>query len=225
MNTIVISLGGSVIVPDTIDIDYLTDFRELIEEKVKEGDKRFIIVCGGGSTARIYQNAAVTLGITDEVDLDWIGIMSSRVNGELVRSSFGKEAYPYLIKNPFEDLKIEEKIIIAAGYQPGSSTDLRAVQFAKKYGSDCVINISNIDSLYSKDPSKYSDAFAINDISWKDFKILVGNSWSPGMKVPFDPIASQEAQQNGQKVIIVGKDIENIKKVVNGEDFVGTTIF
>ena len=54
---VVISLGGSIIVPDKINVEFLKDFKKLINDFVEKGNKA-IIVCGGGKTARLYQNAA-----------------------------------------------------------------------------------------------------------------------------------------------------------------------
>ena len=51
MKTIVISLGGSIVVPEEIDIKFLTEFKNMIERLIKKG-YRFIIICGGGSIAR-----------------------------------------------------------------------------------------------------------------------------------------------------------------------------
>ena len=54
----VISLGGSLIVPKTgIDWKFLKNFRKLIIKEIKK-NKKFIIIAGGGNTARDYQPAA-----------------------------------------------------------------------------------------------------------------------------------------------------------------------
>ena len=54
MKPIIISLGGSIVVPDKIDYNFLKKFRALILKHVKKG-KRFVLICGGGATARLYQ--------------------------------------------------------------------------------------------------------------------------------------------------------------------------
>jgi uridylate kinase len=54
---------------------------------------------------------------------------------------------------------------------------------------------------------------------------MVGDEWVPGKNVPFDPVASRHAQKIGLKVICAaGKDLENLKKIIRGMDFTGTTI-
>ena len=48
--------------------------------------------------------------------------------------------------------------MVAGGWMPGRSTDDDAVRLAKIYGAEMVINLSNIDYVYDKDPNKYKDA-------------------------------------------------------------------
>ena len=59
---VIISLGGSLIVPKTgIDAAFLKRFRSFIAKRVAKGE-RFVLICGGGSTARAYQKAARAVG-------------------------------------------------------------------------------------------------------------------------------------------------------------------
>ena len=51
--TIIISLGGSLIIPDDIDVDFLKDFKKLILSQVEKG-KKFVIITGGGKICRNY---------------------------------------------------------------------------------------------------------------------------------------------------------------------------
>ena len=221
MKTVVISLGGSIIVPEEIDVPFVTAFKELL---VNVGDTRFIVICGGGRICRTYQDAAGQVGPASGNDLDWIGIRATRLNAELVRVGFGNEAYERVIHDPAEDMDTEKRIIIGAGFQPGSSTDLRAVQLAARMNAAEVINMSNIDYVYTADPKTDPTAEKIEAITWPDFRKLVGDTWDPGMNMPFDPVASREAEAHGLRVIIIGNDMENLRKVLMGEAFKGTTI-
>ena len=49
--TIVMSVGGSLIVPDAIDTNFLSSLKALIEKETAQG-RRFIIITGGGKTSR-----------------------------------------------------------------------------------------------------------------------------------------------------------------------------
>jgi len=221
--TVVISLGGSIIVPEDIDVQFLKRFRNTILKHIRRG-KRFIIIAGGGRTARIYMNAAEKIVKVHDVDKDWLGIHSTRLNAHLLLTVFKEHAYSKVIKNPNERLRFRNKIFVAAGYQPGCSTDYDAVLLAKNFGVKKIINISNIDYVYDRDPKKFRGAKKINEISWKDFRKIVGNKWDPGLNAPFDPVASRECERFGIKVYIIGKDIRNLSNVIEGKKFRGTLV-
>jgi len=224
MNTFVISLGGSNIVPDAIDTDFLKSFRKMILARVKQGD-RFIIICGGGKTCRTYQNAASEISNAGTTDRDWVGIASTRLNAELVRAIFSEHAYERVYGDPEEWVDTDKQVIIGAGWLPGHSSDMDAVLLAKTFGANTLINMSNIDRAYDSDPKSNPDARPIDSISWDDFQKIVGNEWKPGMNVPFDPNASKKAKEIGLKVIILnGTNLENLTKCLEGKEYTGTTI-
>ncbi|MFT7645172.1 MAG: uridylate kinase [Candidatus Paceibacteria bacterium] len=224
--TIVMSVGGSLIVPDQIDTDFLKKLKTFIETETATG-RRFIIIAGGGKTARRYQDAAGEVtGLTNE-DLDWMGIHATRLNGHLLRTIFRDLAYPVVVTNPDEILDIPntEKVVIASGYRPGCSTDLRAIQIAERVGAKKVINLSNIDYVYTADPRTNPDAKKIEQISWADFREIIPTKWDPGLSSPFDPIAAKEASEKGIEVAIInGTRPEELTKYLNDEEFVGTKI-
>ena len=221
----VISLGGSLIVPkDGIDIGFLKKFKKLIEGFTKKGC-RFILVCGGGRTARDYQNAARKITKLTRDDLDWLGIHATRLNGHTVRTIFRNIAHPVMITDPTEKVRFREKVLIGAGWKPGWSTDYDAVLLAKLYGAKKVINLTNVDYLYDKNPSAYKDAKKIKEIDWKGFRKIVGNKWDPGANTPFDPIASREAQKLRLELVLAnGKKLKNLEKIIKGERFVGSRV-
>jgi uridylate kinase len=224
-NFFIISLGGSLVVPNNIDIKFIKQFKNIIEEKIKE-NKKFIIIVGGGKIARNYQDAAKSLIKVYNEDLDWLGIHATRINAHLLLTIFRKYAYYRIIKNPKEKVKFKEKILIAAGWKPGFSTDYDAVLLAKTYNSDTIINLTNIDYVYDKDPNKFKDAKPFKEISWKDYLKLIEQKWIPGLSAPFDPIASKLAQKFKFKVVILnGKKIKNLKNYLENKKFTGTIIY
>jgi len=223
--TYIISLGGSLIVPnENIDWRYLKKFRSLILSQIKKGNK-FIIFTGGGWTCRHYQSAAnKVIKITDE-DLDWLGIHSTRLNAHLMRTVFFDVAHPEIITNPTKKLKVIEPVIVASGWKPGWSTDYDAAILAKNYGADTIINLSNINYAYDKDPKKYADAKIIKKINWPDFRKIVGYKWKPGLNMPFDPIACKEGEHLGIKVLFAkGTDLKEVDNAIEDKKIVGTVI-
>lgn len=226
---IVMSIGGSLVVPNGgIDTEFLSKLNKFIRDELAKNEKRqFFLVIGGGMTTRHYQQAAqeVLHHDLEHEDLDWIGIHATRLNAHLLRTIFRDLAHPYIIKHYEIIRRVSEPVVVAAGWKPGWSTDYDAVLLCEDYGAKEMINLSNVDKVYDKDPNKFKDAKAINKISWKDFRRLVGDKWVPGMNAPFDPIATQKAEELGLKVAVLnGNNLENARKYLDGEKFVGTVI-
>lgn len=221
---VVVSVGGSLIVPDGIDTDFLKRFHALITEKVEQG-LSFCIIVGGGKTARNYQEAGRTVTPLIRNDLDWIGIHATRLNAQLLRNIFVEHAYPHVVKNPTGDIKTDMPIIIAAGWQPGWSTDYCAVAIAKNIGATRLVNLSNVDFVYDTDPKKNPDAKKIEKINWTEFRKLIPAEWDPGLSAPFDPVAAKESEALGLEVAIInGAKLEEFSNYLDGKPFIGTTI-
>ncbi|MDD2766489.1 MAG: UMP kinase [Candidatus Moranbacteria bacterium] len=224
---IIISLGGSLLVPEGIDTEFISNFKKFIVSHIKKG-YRFILVTGGGRTARQYIDVAGQITkITDE-DRDWLGIHATRMNAHLVRTIFREYAHPRINTNPhdLEDFyRAPEPILVAAGWRPGFSTDFDAVVLGKYLDVNRIINLSNIERVYSKDPRVHADAVPFEEITWKDFRKIVGSKWNPGMNVPFDPIASEMAEKEHMEVAVMnGGDMKNVENYIAGKKFIGTRI-
>jgi uridylate kinase len=205
--TIIISLGGSLVVPDQIDVEFLEGFRKTIQKYFKS--KKFVIFVGGGKICRIYQNALDEFGAKPS-DRDWIGIDVTKLNAKIVKQVF--------VKN-------QKSVVVASGTEPGHSTDYVAVLAAKKHRAKIIINLSNIDYVYDKNPKEFSDAKPFEQIIWKDFQKLVGNKWTPGMNAPFDPIAAKLAAKIKIKVAMInGQKLQELENFLNDKPFIGTII-
>jgi uridylate kinase len=222
---IVLSLGGSLIVPGEIDVAFLQNFRTFILDHVRRGFS-FFIITGGGYTARTYQDAGHrTSGELHPEDLDWLGIHATRLNAHLMRAIFLEESQARIVKNPSRKITAKKPIIIGAGWKPGWSTDYCAVMAAKKLGAKRMVNLSNIDAVYTADPKKHPEAQKIEKIGWDEFRKLIPDHWDPGLSSPFDPIAAREAHHNGLQVAVMnGKNLDALGKYIAGEAFEGTVI-
>ena len=224
METIIISLWGSLIIPDTIDVEFLKAFKALILSHVEKG-KKFLIITGGGEINRRYNKVAKELGSPTEEDLDWIGIASLKLNAELLRVIFADVAHNKVVANLGVPFSFEKSIVIGSAYEPGKSTDWDAVLAAKHLKAKKIINLSNIDYVYDKDPKVNPDAKKIEKISWADYRAIIPAQWTSRLSSPFDPVASEVAQKEGIQVMIMnGKPIDNLTKCLNGEQFLGTII-
>jgi len=114
--------------------------------------------------------------------------------------------------------------LVAGGWLPGCSTDYDAVLMAKNLRIKEIINISNVEYVYDKDPKKHVNAKKMEKMSWVEFGKLVGTKWKAGMNAPFDPIASIEARKLNMKAYIIGKDLTNLENLLDGKKFRGTVI-
>lgn len=227
MNLTVLSVGGSIIAPDKVDTAFLKEFRKAIISYLEEDkENALIFVCGGGAPARIWQNAFKDVRGDIESNIqDWIGVKATHLNAMLLRAIFSDYCNDDVVTNPTADIAFTGRILVAGGWKPGFSTDTDAVYLARKFGGKLIINLSNIEKVYTDDPRKNPDAKPIDSISWTDFRAMVGDEWIPGKNTPFDPIASKLAQEDGIKVICAdGRNIENTIAILQGKEFVGTTI-
>ncbi|QTQ14567.1 UMP kinase [Treponema parvum] len=248
--TKILSVGGSIVAPEKPDVEFIRRFIQMIRTWLEEeNDRRLILVVGGGGPARAYQKAYSEIisdsfsgknsdnsekGKTGENDpksnecsgeADWIGIMATRLNAQLLKACLGHLCAQEVVYDPLSINEFKGRVLVAAGWKPGFSTDNDAVLLAERFNADTVINLSNIEKVYTDDPKTNPDARPIDLITWKDFCKMVGDEWSPGKNTPFDPIASKKAQSLGLTVICAsGKNIENTKKILDGKAFIGTRI-
>lgn len=221
---VVVSVGGSLIVPEQIDTAFLENFKTLILEKIEEGFS-FAIISGGGKTARRYRDAAHAVTPLSDHDLDWLGIHATRLNAQLLRNIFASYADARIIKNPTKDIRADKPIIIAAGWKPGWSTDYCAVEIAKNLDARRLVNLSNIDYVYDSDPKQNKNAKKIERISWPEFRRLIPDKWDPGLNVPFDPVAAKEAEALTLEVACInGGKLDEFSNYLAGQPFVGTVI-
>ncbi|KKR35520.1 MAG: hypothetical protein UT67_C0001G0025 [Candidatus Magasanikbacteria bacterium GW2011_GWA2_40_10] len=221
----IISLGGSIIIPqEGFNVEFLKKFRELILKRVKLGEK-FILVIGGGSTCRKYQKAAKESADVSAVDLDWLGIYATHFNARFVGLLFSGWAEKELIINPTKKIKSKKHILIAGGWKPGCSTDYDAVLLAKTYGAKELINLSNIDYIYESDPRVNHGAKKLETLDWRELRKIVGDKWVPGANLPFDPKATKAGQKLGLTLKFArGTDLVCLENILYGKLYLGSLI-
>lgn len=219
---IIISLGGAVFAKDGLDTKFLKGFRKIILKRARK--RRFFIYVGGGRTARDYQKALKSLS-KNEKERDWVGIYATRLNAQLLRLAFGRAAEEEIITNPTKKVKTRKNIVLAAGWKPGWSTDYDAVLLAENVGARLVVNLTNVDYVYDRDPRKFKNAKPFKELSWLQFKKVIGGKWEPGLHAPFDPVAAEAAARAKIKVAVLnGGKLANFENFLDGKRFRGTVI-
>lgn len=218
MMKIVVSLGGSVIVPNEVDIKFVNNFAKLINKY--KNKHRFSIVCGGGKTARTYTRPAKELGLTTN-DAHEIAIKATHVNSMLLAKMLkGK----FSDKHPLEIGKMNG-LVVSGGYKPGWTTDTDAALIAKSMKADMLINITDVKGIYTKDPDKFKDAKLILNLGWKHFEKMFGKKITgAGKHYVFDPLAGQICKRSKIRVVVLGKNIANLEKCISGKKFIGTAV-
>ena len=179
----VLSVGGSIVVPQQPDEAFLRDFAAHIRRWLSvSAERKLILVVGGGGPARIYQQAyrKIIDNTPSNDEADWIGIMATRLNAQLLKAIFLDICPNPVVYDPTAVELFSGQILIAAGWKPGFSTDNDAVLLAERFSAKQVINLSNIEKVYTDDPKKNPDAKPIDTISWEQFIRLVGTEWVPG---------------------------------------------
>lgn len=221
----VLDLGGSVVNPGTLNEAFLSLFQKFISDYVARG-KSFGIVVGGGYIARTYQDFLRQQGNISDDDLDWIGIKATKINAEFVRIILARWAYPRVLESPEESIEGGEAgVLVFSGWKPGWSTDYVAVLVAKRFSCRAIISMSNTKGVYAVEDDVVQDGQLLPRLSWDEYEKMAGSQWVPGMKVPFDPVATKEAKAQGLCVVaLLGEDLENIRNYLEGKECIGTII-
>lgn len=215
---IVISLGGSVIVPKDLDMMFLRDFAKLIKKYKKK--HKFSIVCGGGHTARIYTSKAKEFGLSTN-DAHELGISATHLNAKFLAKILDAK---FSNEHPTKIGKMKG-IVVSGGYKPGWTTDTDAALIAKSMKADMLINMTDVKGVYTKDPHKFKNAKLIPKISWEEFEEMFGKKITgAGKHYVFDPLAGQICKKSKIKVYVSGKNLKNIEKLLNRKNFTGTII-
>ena len=173
MKTFVLSLGGSLIIPDGINFKFLDKFKQEIEKGLK--NNKFVIVCGGGSIARKYIDALRQEG-KNERELASAGIDATRMNAKFLMQFFGKNAnnsIPKDMNSVGNDLKKHNIVICGAlRYAEDETSDGTAAKLANFLSAE-FINLTNVKGLYTADPKKDKNAKFIPRISWDEFQKMI----------------------------------------------------
>jgi uridylate kinase len=222
---IVISLGGSLIIPDFVDIEFLKKFKETIKKNIK--NYKFVIVCGGGSIARKYISALREIGVNEKLQ-SMSGISATRMNARFMTYFFGKDAsqgIPHDMKQ-VKGLLAKHDVVFcgALRYEPKQTSDATSAQLANYFQTD-FINLTNVPGLHDKNPKEFKNAKFIPKISWVDFyKMANKQKFKPGQHFVLDQSASKIILKNKIKTYILGKDVKQFDALLNNKKFKGTII-
>lgn len=225
MKTIVISLGGSLIIPENVNFTFLDAFKKELRKHYK--NTRFVIVCGGGSIARKYITALKKEGKSDK-ELASAGIRTTRMNALFLMQFFGKEANDEIVKDMHQVASnIHKNRVVICGalrYAEDETSDGTAAKLANFLNAD-FINMTNVKGLYTADPRKDKNAKFVSKISWKEFEhVALAIKFKPGQHFVLDQQAATIIKKHKIKTYIINDNIKNLGNLLKGKRFIGTEI-
>jgi predicted uridylate kinase len=240
-NIVVLKIGGSLLSKSDdllFDFEYTQKLKKLLEELIVKHDCKFIVNVGGGYITRKYQKLAEANGEKDEEDVHRIGIATTNLNAELFHASVSDLASPHIIRyseyddfisatSTFGDIWHGKSLIVMSASQPGKSNDWNALEVALKLNIGTVIDVKDVDGVYTADPDKVKDAVRLPTLTWDQYLQIIGNPKDhvPGAHYPVDPIAARTAKENKIVFKIVGgKFLSNLRAAIMEEEFVGSVI-
>lgn len=223
--TLVISLGGSLIVPKEMDITFLHKFKQVLRKHYKH--YKFVVVCGGGVIARKYISALKSEGKSAR-ELAEAGIRATRMNAHFMTQFFGEEAnetLPLNMKQVKNSLRKNDLVLCGAlRYAPHSTSDGTAAQIAHFLKADAFINMTNVAGLYSANPKTHKNARFISRISWKEFETLaLKMKFKAGQSFVLDQNAAVMIHKNKIPTFILGSE-KALDSVLQNKKFKGTLI-
>ena len=222
---IVISLGGSLIIPNDIDTKFLNSFKKIILRNTKRN--KFLIICGGGSVARKYISALRNLGASEKRQ-GFAGISATRMNARFMNYFFNRDAeygIPHTLKALKSELKKSDIVFCGAlEYKTKQTSDSTSAELAEGFKT-YFINITDVPGLYTKNPKKHRDAKFISEITWKEFdKLANASKYQPGQHFVLDQSASKIIMRAKIPTYIIGRDMNQLDNVLNGRKFKGTLV-
>ena len=222
MDAIVISLGGSVVLSEELEIDFFNKLASLFKNLSKS--YKIYIVVGGGKAARTYIKTGRTMGF-DEETLDRIGIDVTRINATFLANLIDK-SNKMIPCTTDEAKRLENDIVILGGTTPGHSTDMVGAELAEKTKAVKFIIATNVDGVYDKDPNLYPDAKKLNEISIKQLIKEYGTKWeSAGKNTVIDGPALEIIERAKIPTFVLnGKKLDEIEKAIANKKFNGTKI-
>ncbi len=223
MDKVVVSIGGSILVPGENDADYISELAGML--KGISDRVQLAVVCGGGKTARYYAEIGRGLG-GDTYQLDILGIGATRLNAQLLSLALGD--MPDTVPTTAEETAGRSepgRIVVMGGTVPGHTTDAVSMMVARELGACRVVNATSVDAVYTDDPRVNKDAVRIPTMTIAELGDIVYKEHGASKSSVFDPLGVRIAMECGIDISIVdGRNLTELRNAILGEPFSGTSV-
>jgi uridylate kinase len=225
MDCVVVSLGGSILIPGESDTENFSAIAGLMRALAKE--YHLVLICGGGKVARYYISVGRELGASRDKQ-DEMGIEATRLNARLLQIALGQDAAESLPRTVDEAVRKARKgkILVMGGTSPGHTTDAVAAMVALRLGAKRIVNATSVEAAYSTDPNKHKDAERYSHLTHKQLYQLVDKGLhSAGPSDVFDRAGAEVAMRANIPIFIVnGRNLDELGAAVRGEKIMGTVV-
>lgn len=221
---VVLSIGGSVLVPD-LDAGRVREYAAAISDLAE--DHEVGVVVGGGAVAREYIATARELG-ANEIELDRLGIATTRLNARLLIAALGDRAAktpPRGYADAVEAMRGGE-IPVMGGTHPAHTTDAVSAALAEDAGADLLVYATSVAGVYSDDPAEHPGAERYRELAARDLVGVIADlEMAAGANAPVDLLAAKIIQRAGLSAIVMdGGDPGAVVRAVREGEFEGTRI-
>ncbi|MCX8196808.1 MAG: UMP kinase [Candidatus Micrarchaeota archaeon] len=223
--TVVLSLGGSLVNPGKPDRKYVRRLVELL----KATDYKFGIVVGGGKLARTLAEAVRKKG-AGEFEADEAAIWATKKNAKFVISALGRSqthASPCESFAQARQYAKKYRFVVMGGTIPGITTDSDAALLAECLHAKRLVNLSNVDGIYSSNPYLEPNAKKFKRISYQKLINLAGryDLRKAGTHFIFDFLACKLiARSKIETHFVHGKNFSDVRNAIEGKPHGGTVV-
>ncbi len=221
---VVLSLGGSLVNPGTPDSQYVSSLARML----RSTKYRFGIVVGGGRLARRWADSARKKGAS-EFEADEAAIDATKKNAQFVIDILRKDVNR-VVCNTFEQAREHSKkhrFVVMGGTIPGITTDSDAALLAECLGATRLLNLSNIDGIYSANPVRNPDAKKFHSMHYPQLIDLAGKNdlRKAGTHFVFDFLACKLiARSKIEAHFVHGRNLLDVRKAIEGKPHGGTVV-
>lgn len=224
MKKVVLSLGGSVLIP-ALEEHRIARYATVLQEIA--GYVRLYVVVGGGGEARRYITAAREIGCSEAM-ADEIGVAVTRLNAMLLAGALGEAACPLIAESQAEAMAYGagDKIVLMGGVTPAQTTDAVAAVLAERCGADLMVNLTSVDGIYTADPRTDPAAERLDQLTPERLLEIVGTgSLRAGANTVIDMIAAKVIQRSGIPLLVIdGRDPGNLARALLSGTYSGSLV-